>query len=68
MMEAQFPRRHLLKLSDKSEQSLVWGSTSGHNGARKPCFAVCYLKNVWSRSPPAIYQTVSLGSSVNSPV
>ena len=62
----QFPRRPLLRLSEKSEQASNLGSVSPHNGV-KALLPYSYRPTSLScDSTPTTFQTVSLGYSVNS--
>src|SRR5215203_3567150 len=65
MPETEFPRRTPLKLSDKSNRSYSRVPPGGRTVRRSPIWTSGVTKNQGRESPPAVYQTVSLSSSVN---
>src|SRR5215217_4791099 len=59
-------RTRLLKLFGKSERAPLWDPTSQQNGARSALIAALRYQKHARQTPPAIFQTVSLGGWVNS--
>src|SRR5215217_1937360 len=65
-LRCELPRTLLLKLFGKSERAPLWDPTSQQSGARSALIAALRYQKHARQTPPAIFQTVSLGSSLSS--